>query len=182
MKRTLAEHLGSTPHLSPLLHKLRRLGLSAPDGLLRLAVRRGCTHYAPPDYDTVPTHEPGRERLSDLELAIALCSAAQQYNPVLVRCAAQLLGADGISAAALVRLARMERCESVIRHIAQAGAKADVGRELFWHEVLSQLPARDTPRAGVLPHSSRFMVQAGLTGPKRAGAARQIWLRPRATP
>ena len=84
MQRTLAEHLGSTPHLSPLLHKARRLGFSTSDSLLRLAVRRGCTHYAPPDYDPAQVVDPGEEQISDLELAIALCSAAQQYDPRLV--------------------------------------------------------------------------------------------------
>jgi hypothetical protein len=178
MKRTLAEHLGSTPHLSPLLRKARRLGLSTPEDLLWLAVHRGCTHYMPPDYDADRVREPGRGRLSDLELAIALCSGAQQYNPVLVRCAAQLLGADGVSAAALARLARMERCETVIRHIAGAAEQVDAGRETFWREVLQQLPVGPAPRAGVLPHSSRFMVQTGITGPKRAASPRRVWLRP----
>lgn len=182
MKRTLAEHLGSTPHLSPLLHKARRLGLSAPEDLLWLAVHRGCTHYTPPDYDADRVCEPGRARLSDLELAIALCSAAQQYDPVLVRCAAQLLGVKSISAAALVRLARMERCEAVIRHIALAAEQVDAGREAFWREVLQQLPGRAALRPGVLPHSSRFMVQTGITGPKRATAPRRVWLRPHVVP
>jgi hypothetical protein len=42
---TLAEKLGSPPHLSPLLRKARNLGLDA-DGLERLAIARGCDYYS----------------------------------------------------------------------------------------------------------------------------------------
>lgn len=178
MKRTVAEELGRTPHLSPLLHKTRRLGLESPNALLRLAVRRGCTHYAPPDFDAKAVRDPGRERLSDTELAVALCSGAQEYDPMLVRCAAQLLGAPDVSSAELVRLARRERCEQVIRHIAQAAAEADVGREVFWHDVMDRLPAIRAPHAGLLPHSSRFMVQTGIAGPRQRGSSVKVWLRP----
>ncbi|MGP1609301.1 MAG: hypothetical protein ACTS5G_01245, partial [Burkholderiales bacterium] len=165
MHRTLAEHLGGTPHLSALLHKARRLGLPTPDALLKLAVRRGCTHYAPADYAPSQVSDPGPEVLSNMELAIALCSAAQKYDPKWVRCAAQLLGSEDIDAASLVRAARMERCEAVIRHIASAAVEADGERETFWRNVLTQLPTRPSPPAGVLPHASRFMLCSGVVGP-----------------
>jgi len=182
MKRTFAESLGSTPHLSPLLHKARRLGLANAAALLRLAVRRGCTHYTPPDYIENDVCEPGRTAFSDLDLAIALCSAAQDYDPMLVRCAAQLLGAEAVSAVALARQARMERCESIIRHVATAGAQIDTTREAFWREVLRCLPSGPAPRAGTLPHPSRFTVQTGISAPQKGGAPRQVWLRPQVAP
>ena len=179
MTRTLAQMLGGTPHLSPLLHKARRLGLATPEDLLRLAVRRGCTHYMPPDYTPAAVTEPGRERLSDLELAIALCSAAQAYEPRLVRCATQLLGAPGIEPRPLARLARMERCAPVVRHIAEAACVHDEGRQAFWRDVLAHLPSSRPVPPGVLPHASRFMLQTGLGDPLHPRQPRAIWLRPR---
>lgn len=179
MTGTLAEHLGSTPHLSPLLHKARRLGFPTGDSLVRLAVRRGCTHYAPPDYDPAQVADPGEAQFSNLELAVALCSAAQKYDPRLLRCAAQMLGADDVDARALVRAARMERCEAVVRHIALAGVEADSERASFWREVAAGLPVWPPPPAGVLPHPSRFLLQSGVVGPRRARGARSVWLKPR---
>jgi hypothetical protein len=44
---TLAEKLGTTTHLSPLLQKARRLGLGAND-LEQLAIQRGCDYSRPP--------------------------------------------------------------------------------------------------------------------------------------
>lgn len=178
MNRTLAEHLGRTPHLSPLLRKTRRLGLTTPRQLLDLAAGRGCFHYAISPGDLAPTLDPGRDVLSDVELVIALCSAAQTYDPMLVRCGAQLLGAPGIAPVEVARLARMEHCAVVIRHIATAAMEADDGHEDFWRALLGLLPDRDAPpRAGVLPHRSRFMVQTGIGDPRRP-RARQQWLRP----
>lgn len=177
MNRSLAEHLGGTPHLSPLLRKARRLGLSMPGHLLDLAVIRGCSHYSAMRDNVQPVTDPGRAALSDAELAVALCSGAQAYDPVLVRCAAQLLGAPDIRPEEVVRLAQMERCECVMRHIALAAVEADTDREDFWRTLLEQLPVRPAPRPGVLPHRSRFMVQAGIVDPRRP-RPRQQWLRP----
>ena len=42
---TLAAKLGTTTHLSPLLHKARRLGLG-PREVEILAVQRRCVHYS----------------------------------------------------------------------------------------------------------------------------------------
>ena len=181
MKRTVAQQLGSTPHVSPLLRKARRLGLANADALLRLAVKRGCTHYRPPDFDASAVADPGTVRFSNLELAIALCSGAQDYEPLLVRCAAQMLGADGIAPPEVSRLARMERCEAIIRHIAETAAQSDVGHEVFWREILANLGTRRAPRqrAGILPHRSRFMVETGVTSSKRPHPPLTIWLRPR---
>lgn len=177
MNRTLAEHLGSTPHLSPLLRKARFLGLGTPRTLLELAVARGCTHYTPPDFVMAQVTEPGRDAFSNAELAIALCSGAQAYDPMLVRCAAQLLGDPDISPSGIARLARMERCEPVIRHIAASALEADTGREEFWTKLLSSLRTMRIPPLGVLPHRSRFMIETGVTDPRHPRPRRQ-WLRP----
>ena len=50
---TLASKLGTTTHLSPLLHKARRLGLDG-EKLQILAVQRGCDHYRTGDEPETP--------------------------------------------------------------------------------------------------------------------------------
>ena len=84
---TIAEQIGQTPHLSPLLRRLRSAGLAEPDDLRRLAVARGCWHYRRPDDDVRPPSDPGPEIVSNLELAMGMLTAAQSFDPVLVRCA-----------------------------------------------------------------------------------------------
>lgn len=173
--KTMAESLGGTAHLSPLLRKLRRLGLATPAALLRLAVRRGCRHYAPAGDEVVS--DPGRPRVSDAELAVAMISAAQDYDPQLVRCAAQLLGASAIRPREVARLAAMERCGATVRHIAEAAVTGDQAHAAFWHDVLAALPATPPLRRGVLPHASRFMSQSGW-GRGQPPEGRSVWLRP----
>ena len=111
--KTVAEQLGQTPHLSPLLRKLRAVGLVGPDDLRRLAVARGCTHYRQPD-DIGKSFDPRTEQVSDVELAIAMVSGAQSFDPVLVRCAAQLLSGIDVSVELIARLAAQERAVPVI--------------------------------------------------------------------
>jgi len=176
---TVAEILGSTPHLSPLLRKVNELGFDSPDALLRLAVKRGCSHYAPSDYEPSAVNDPGYERLSDAELAIALVSGAQEYDPQRVRCAAQLLGGRSITPETVARLAVMERCEPVIAWIAQAALKYDEPEHhARWTELLDRMHVRRPIASGRLPHPSRFTLQTGITGPKQLGAPRAVWLRP----
>lgn len=175
---TNAEILGGTPHVSPVLRKARRCGLRTPRDLLCVAVRRGCRHYAPVDFDPQAAFDPGKDRLSDLEVAIAMLSGAQRYEPQLVRCAAQLLGAPGLRPESVARMAAMERCVAIVRHIAEAGQRHDREGGAFWTEVLGRLPPSPPVRAGVLPHPSRFVVQTGFVGRQRVEAAETVWLRP----
>ncbi len=174
----LAHTYGITPHCSPLLRKARLLGFATADQLLELAVERGCRHYAPPGWQPGRTPDPGRERLSDAELAIALMSAAQQGDARHIRCAAQLLGAPGLCPRELARLARMERCVPALRHIAEAAVRHDPGHAGFWQELLAGLPPVPALPQGRLPHYSRFLIQAGWT-PRHRPARPAVWLRPR---
>lgn len=165
--------------MSPLLRKARRLGLATPHALLRLAVKRGCDHYTPTDYDEMAVVDPGLVSLSDAELGMALISGAQEYDPQWMRCAAQLLSRPGLTASGLVRLALMERCAPVLGYIAAEAAQWDAGREAFWTEVLAGLPVGMAAPTGVWPHPSRFMTQSGYR--RGGGQALPVWLRPRAT-
>lgn len=176
--KTVAEQLGQTPHLSPLLRRLRRLGLKDPYDLLRLAVARGCTHYRCSD-DSDPPIDPGYAQVSNLDLAIAMVTAAQSFDPVLVRCAAQLLSGNNIPVEAIVRLAIQERAVRVIRYIAKAGKELDPEDGDKWRRLLVLLPAAPEIPEGRLPHRTRFVSQSGITriGNHLDRTPRSIWLR-----
>jgi hypothetical protein len=183
--KSVAEQIGQTPHLSPLLRRLRKMGLTDPDDLRRVAVARGCWHYRQSDDDLAKRPlDPNWEKISDLEIAMGMLSAAQRFDAVLVRCAAQLLSGEGVDLDAVVRLAVHERVVPVVRHIARAGVEEDlVGREK-WQRLLSKLPAAPEVSEGRLPHHSRFISDSGLS--RRDGrldrTPHRVWLRPRLVP
>lgn len=179
--KSLAEHLGQTPHRSPLLRRLRQKGLVAPDDLRRLAVARGCGHYrrSGDEVNAAPSQN-GWVTVTNLELAMGMLSAAQDFDPTLIRCAAQLLSAPEIPVEGIAQLAKQERAVPVVRHIAQAGVELDpVGRDK-WRWLLGMLPSGATVPAGRLPHRSRFISATGVVW--RDGrldrSGRIDWLRP----
>lgn len=175
---TIAAQFGGTSHLSPLLRKACQLGLPDAQALHLVAVKRGCRHYAPPDHNPAEVTDPGRTRLSDAELAIALISAAQVYDPRHIRCAAQLLGSPGIAPTSLVRLALMERCAPILRQIAEAALRYDNGHAAYWREIVTHLPTTRRPPPGVLPHPSRYVSLSGVTRPRGPSSTSAVWLRP----
>lgn len=154
--------------------------MGEPEALLRLAVARGCHHYAPqdPGSQALMLDDPGTEILGNEELGVAMITAAQRHEPQLIRCAAQLLSATDISAAKLARLAQMERCAPLLAYIARHALKWDVSRRDFWSDLLDRLPPGG-PRSSVLwPHPSRFVIQAGYQ--RGGGAPAPVWLSRRA--
>jgi len=171
----MARRLGTTEHLSPLLHKVRRLGLGSPADLCQLAVQRGCRYYADPDRPRVT--DPGLALLGNDELAVALLHGGQPWSPQATRLGAAMLGAPGLAALRVARLARMERCEKVICHVAQAGQHFEPGNP-FWSDLLKLLPTTSAPPEGVLPHPTRYVAMTGLTRSGRGLSA--TWIRPAA--
>lgn len=170
---TLAAKLGTTTHLSPLLHKARRLGIG-PRELEILAVQRGCRHYSDGSEPEQPLTS--EEQLSNEELAIALLSTALRYDPHSIRCGAAMLSAEGNDPRRLARLAAMERAVPVVRHVAEAGRRFEP-RNDFWVKLLDALPHGSAPRPGVLPHPTRFVAMTGLT--RRGPGLVVEWQRPR---
>jgi hypothetical protein len=169
---TLAEKLGTTPHLSALLHRARRVGLD-DSGLRRLAVHRGCHHYSTGEQSPLTAEQ--EAAFTDEELAIALLSPCWPYEPHNLRLGAAMVGAEGNAPDTLSLLARQERCETVLRQIAQAGLGFEP--ELpFWRRLLEQLPARSVP-PGVLPHPTRYVTMTGFTRQGRGLVTE--WQRPR---
>lgn len=172
----LAHLLGSTPHLSPLLRKARRLGYTKPDDLQCLAVLRGCFHYNGAACTSGMIKDCGRERFSDEELAVSLVSAGFEGDARHVRIAAQLLGAPDVSAAKVARLARMERCVPIVRYIAESGLQEDEEGACFWESLLALLPVSSPIPEGRMPHPSRFTSQPGWA-PASRSPRRASWLR-----
>ena len=172
----LATRLGETHHVSVLLRRARALGLAGLDDLLTLAVKRGCHHYRGTIVEK-SVNDPGIDRFTNEELATALMLGEHPFDPTAVRCAAQLLSADGIDPVRVARLAQRERCERVVAHIARAGVRHDERGGAFWETLLECLRSPRPVPDGVLPHWSRFAVLTGMQ--KGVQGLGSIWLRPR---
>lgn len=180
---TLARRLGTTAHLSPLLMKARRLGLRVPEDLERLAVRRGCRYYEGAGDAAVVREGACAEvdamddtpLLSNEELAVALLAMSSPYSQQRLRIGAAMLAAEGNVPSRLARLARLESCEKVMRHIALCGRKVEPDNG-FWDELLHLLPELPLPPVDTLPHLTRFVAMTGYT--RRGRETIMQWIRP----
>ncbi len=173
---TLNKSLHQTSHLSLLMRKARRLGLSDVESLVRLAVKRGCRHFSNvfPSSEDIP--DPGLEKLSQDELAVLLLHGNNRNEPMAIRCAAQLLKSNDICPHRVAFLAIRERCETPLRHIARHGVSHDPETPGFWNAILDALANRGTrPPEGVLPHPDRFLISPGM---QRGEFQKPRWLSP----
>jgi hypothetical protein len=169
---TLAAKLGTTTHLSPLLHKARRLGLGTRE-LQILAVQRGCRHYSNGSEPELPLA--AESDFSHEELAIALLSTALPYDPHSIRCGAAMLGAGGNNPRRLARLAILERSVVPVRYVTEAAVQFEPENR-FWRELLAALPVTRPPKPGVMPHRTRFVAMTGFT--RRGRETVVEWQRP----
>ena len=169
---TFAEKLGTTAHLSPVLHKAFRSGLDAA-GLERLAIQRGCDYY----HEGAPLPPPTitLQQLSNEELAIALLNPSLRYHPQTLRLGAAMLGAEGNVPERIARLAVLERCEAMVRYVAEAGRKYEPENP-FWSKLLSLVPVTPPPKSSVVPHPTRFVAMTGIT--RRGVETVTQWIRP----
>ncbi len=171
---TLAQTLGTTAPVSPLLRKARRLGIRNLRDAINLAVARGCRHYA--DGAIPLAQDCGRDSFSNEELSIFLLLGENPYDPAAIRCAAQLTRSPDIEPARLGRLALQHGAERPLAHIAHAGAKHDQAGRNFWIEILTRLDRinffREEP---ALPHWSRFVSSPGY---QRGQTKLPTWLNP----
>lgn len=169
---TLAQKLGDTTHVSPLLRRVIRAAGSkerAGDWLLKVAVERGARHYQRTYPENLPPDDPA---LSNEEIGVALCLGHLRDQPMYIRAAAQLLSSPSTDIPKLVRMAEMERCETVLHHIANASARVNPALEP-WASVRRLLRKRKEIPEGVLPHWTRFVSMTGIT---REGGSRTDWL------
>jgi hypothetical protein len=115
------------------------------------------------------------DRFSNAELAIALLNPALRYSPQTLRLGAAMLGATGNSPELLAQLAREERCESIVRYVADAGRRYEPDNE-FWIALTKLLPDAAAPKSSVVPHPTRFISMTGFT---RRGVETVVqWIRP----
>jgi len=115
--------------------------------------------------------------ITNEELAIALINPAAPYSLNRIRMAAAIIAGEGISPSRIIQLARMERCEAIVRHIAMCGAKVEPANPL-WKFLTDHLPEGTPPNPDVLPHISRFVAMSGIT---RHGKQKSMqWIRPTA--
>jgi hypothetical protein len=166
---TLASELGEISHCSALLRRARRQGLDSTAKLVGLAVARGCRHYAPA-YPPLKS-DPGFATISNEELVALLLLGENEFDPIAIRCAAQLAGS--CDTGKLVQIAIRERIGRTLSYIADAGMAHDAVSEDFWIQLKAQLGDQDPVIEGVLPHWSRFVSQTGLT---RNGGGSVTWL------
>jgi hypothetical protein len=172
---SLAGKLGDTVHVSGLAMRLARssgTGNRLPEWLLKIAVERGAKHYQR-EFD--PSLPPDNPAISDEELGIGLCLGQMPDDPWLIRAAAQLLSSPRVNPQRLALLAKMERVEPVLLHIAAAAKRVDALSEP-WASLRQQLHSRRTIRTEMLPHWTRFAILPGLT---RNGYAPPHWLKRR---
>ncbi len=178
MTTTLAKRLGTTAHLSPLTQKAKRLGVHVAEDLERIAVARGLRYFGqidPAADDPARVSIPDLEHFSNEELAIALMSPSLPYSLNRLRMGAAMLAANGVSAEKVPRLARLERSEIIIRHIAESAARVEPDNPL-WETLLRCLPTHQPLAPDILPHPSRFVAMSGLD---RSGRyLRFLWIRP----
>jgi hypothetical protein len=169
---TLAEKLGTTTHTSPLLQKARELGLGI-EGLERLAILRGCDYYQ--DGGPPPPTAISREQFSNAELAVAFLSPSLPPTPRTIRLAAALVGAADVRADDLAGRAKQEKCEGVLRYIAESGRRFEAENP-FWSRLLELLPEAKV-NTDLLPHPTRFVEMTGIDR-GRVGLLTR-WIRPR---
>ena len=171
---TLASKLGKPRHVSPLLQKLARGGIGSTTEMAATAVERGCLHYA----GSLPTGSAAAKdsrSISDEELAIALLCPSNPYDPMLVRIGSQLLSKQSCKPEKLIALAKRERCEAILKYIAQAGRETEPESSV-WDYLLTHLPQSEEPKKGVLPHKSRLRREVGVSNPQKPAQKAQ-WLR-----
>ena len=95
-------------------------------------------------------------------MAIALLNPALRYHPQTLRLGAAILGSEPNEPQEIARLAKYERCESVVRYVAEAGRRFEPNNK-FWQRLLSLLPVTPAPKSSVVPHPTRFVAMTGIT-------------------
>jgi hypothetical protein len=166
----LAQELGENSHYSVLLRKARGAGFGSVPDFVRLAVARGCRHYAPA-YPPALENDPGIDVISNEELVALLLLGSNEYDPIAIRCAAQM--ASRCDGRLLSLVAKRERISRQLAYIAKAGSDHDSSRREFWTSLLDQLGKLRPVAEGILPHWSRFVSQTGVT---RSGPGTVQWL------
>jgi hypothetical protein len=166
---TLAQELRETSHVSALLRTARLCGFCTTNDFIRLAVARGCYHYRP-GYPPIE-NDPGSTVISNEELVSLLLLGSNEFEPFAIRCAGQLI--SSCDAERLAFVARRERVERSLAHIAAAALLHDAENEEYWNRLLKGLGNQASIPEGIMPHWSRYVSQTGVT---KDGGGSVKWL------
>jgi hypothetical protein len=116
-------------------------------------------------------NDPGPEAISNEELVSLLLLGSNEFDPFAIRCAAQLISSCDANRLAFV--ARRERVERALAHIATAALEHEADNKEYWAKLLERLGKQSSIPEGIMPHWSRFVSQTGVT---RDGAGNIKWL------
>ena len=156
----------------PFLRACRQAAKLTRADLLRVAVARGCSHYAP----LWPHLRP--ENLDWLPHEVLGCAllrgAADAETFQAIRCGAMVLS-DLKNDAALIATAADElKVLPRVAHLSKLGLHGDDQPE-FWMQVRRRLPDLSITEAEFLPGLSRLRLETGRAGPDQD--AKAVWLR-----
>jgi len=86
-----------------------------------------------------------------------------------------MIGATDIQPEDIARLAKFERCQAIVRYVAECGRKFEPEND-FWVTLLNLLPDTPSPKSSVMPHPTRFVAMTGIT--RRGVETVAQWIRP----
>lgn len=160
----LSERLGVTRHVSALRFRLEALmqrhissdATCLEDWLLDVANARGATFVQRIRDEGHSFHPPGEDVLPNEELVVAICQVNNQDRPQLLRAAAQLISQGKVRAEQLLRVARRERGELVLRELARQALRVDE-RHVVWSRLAHALGTGSQLRSPIL-HWTRLAV------------------------
>ena len=144
------------------------------DQLLRVAVARGCRHYAPllpPNATPVDVPDLPHEVLG----AALLRGPADADTFQSIRCGAMVLSDLGNSPQRIVEASEHFGVVHRVAYLAQKGFEADHHPE-FWTAILNALPP-GSDEGQFLPGVSRLTSETRMAGPERKPG--RTWLRTR---
>lgn len=142
--------------------------------LFRIAVARGCRHYAPflpAGVEPVDSPDVPHEALA----AALLCGPSDAATFQAIRCGAMVLSDLGNSPHIIADVSEQLGVEHRAAHIARLALRADTHPD-FWQNVLRELPSAVTEE-DFLPGISRFTSET--REPSWRSAPIRVWLRTR---
>lgn len=154
---TLAKRLGLTTHTSVLDYKIRNLFAAYPsntaelveDWLLDVANARGAKVVQRDDPPDKAFRPPPADKLSDEELAVAICMTQRLDRPQLLRLSAQIITRGLIDIRRLIHIAKMERIEPVIGEMAKQAMKVDPEHPV-WKLLADAFPPQKALRSPII--------------------------------
>jgi len=141
-RRTLAQRLGKTMHISPLRFKLQRLAQRFPvahagcleDWRVDLANARGARIIIRDLESKSESDLPDQQLVNNEELVVGICQLQCLARPQILRLAAQLISRGEVEVQRLRRFAEMERIEPILAELARQALKVEPAHPV-WQKI-----------------------------------------------